>query len=381
MNAELIDRVRQVIGSTGENQNSIAERIGIAPDKLSKSLNGVRRFTSLELALIAEAGETTVDWLLTGREARTLAPAARTHQGYTATFSDTETILNRYVDVIDGLARVGHPLPAPPAPPSHSTGRAVDQGAELARWASRALRNKPAEQSARTMATEWEETFGVEIAAIALPEHLDGLACQTDDFQLILIARTKNWTRQRFTAAHELGHILAGDARHNPIAESMAPGMSNSLAEVRANAFAAELLMPATTLRQAADNPLRADVLSLAWQYRVSPSAMATRLATLGLIDQNQRREYTRSTTHDSAQAAGRFDEHMAWAQQARHGWYPGRLTSLAIKAYAAGDMSIRPLAALLDVPADELLDLFESPGPPAPDEPLPATPEMAFTP
>ncbi|MFJ1935580.1 hypothetical protein ACIOGZ_23355 [Kitasatospora sp. NPDC088160] len=49
MDAGLIERVRQVIGSTGETQAVMAERIGISPDKLSKSLGGKRRFTSLEL--------------------------------------------------------------------------------------------------------------------------------------------------------------------------------------------------------------------------------------------------------------------------------------------------------------------------------------------
>jgi hypothetical protein len=46
-------------------------------DKLSKSLTGVRRFTSYELALVAERGRTTVDWLLTGVAPEEIAVAAR----------------------------------------------------------------------------------------------------------------------------------------------------------------------------------------------------------------------------------------------------------------------------------------------------------------
>lgn len=60
----VIDRVRKVMGAASLSQAAFAERVGLSPDKLSKSLSGVRRFSSLDLARIAEVTDTTVDYLL-----------------------------------------------------------------------------------------------------------------------------------------------------------------------------------------------------------------------------------------------------------------------------------------------------------------------------
>jgi hypothetical protein len=49
-------------------QDAFAERGRLTPDKLSKSLKGVRRFTSLDLVLITEVSGKTVNWLLTPLE-------------------------------------------------------------------------------------------------------------------------------------------------------------------------------------------------------------------------------------------------------------------------------------------------------------------------
>ncbi len=77
MDEPVIGRIRQIIDKSGEQQQVIAERIGIDPSKLTKSLSGLRRFTSLELALLAQLGGRTVDCLLTGRPSRSWSFAHR----------------------------------------------------------------------------------------------------------------------------------------------------------------------------------------------------------------------------------------------------------------------------------------------------------------
>ncbi|OCC10373.1 HTH-type transcriptional repressor KstR2 [Streptomyces sp. PTY087I2] len=65
-------RVRQVIDAAGVSAREFARRIVIDPSKLSRSLNGTRRFTAAELARIADIGGVDVGWLLgpaTGTEA------------------------------------------------------------------------------------------------------------------------------------------------------------------------------------------------------------------------------------------------------------------------------------------------------------------------
>ncbi|MFF1788692.1 helix-turn-helix domain-containing protein [Kitasatospora sp. NPDC058243] len=385
MDAGLIERVRQVIGSTGETQAVMAERMGISPDKLSKSLGGKRRFTSLELALIADFGGRTVDWLLRGVEPRTaLGAAARKTGACEHTTDEVRRLLGRYEQVIDALARIGSDLPRR----AHNRPGGIG-GPQLAQAALAAVGVDPWTLSTQNLASSFEQAFGVEIAGVDLPDKLDGLSWSTDSFDLILVAKTNVWTRQRFTLAHELGHILAGDAHDEAVVEKVQPGRSTTAMEVQANAFAAEFLMPRTTvLADARDRTVGVDLVAeLAWKYRVSPSAMATRLKVLGVLTADQRRQWGAMLTADGARiagAAGALEQHMVNTERSQRGWHPRRLTELAIKAYASGDTTVRPLAALLDLDPDVLLDLLE-PAQPEPEQQqaAPSDPgtELAFSP
>ncbi|MFJ3940946.1 TetR family transcriptional regulator C-terminal domain-containing protein [Streptomyces parvus] len=61
---EVAARVRQVIDAAGVSAREFARRIVIDPSKLSRSLNGTRRFTAAELARIADIGAVDVGRLL-----------------------------------------------------------------------------------------------------------------------------------------------------------------------------------------------------------------------------------------------------------------------------------------------------------------------------
>ncbi|MGW1005989.1 TetR family transcriptional regulator C-terminal domain-containing protein [Streptomyces sp. NPDC002520] len=64
---ETAQRVRRVIDTVAVTQRAFAARIGLEPTKLSKSLQGNRRFTADELSAVAAAGGVSVDWLMHGR--------------------------------------------------------------------------------------------------------------------------------------------------------------------------------------------------------------------------------------------------------------------------------------------------------------------------
>ncbi|GAB3497003.1 TetR family transcriptional regulator C-terminal domain-containing protein [Nocardiopsis coralliicola] len=64
--AGLRGRVRDLIRRSGRPQREFAAGMGLEPTKLSKSLNGTRRFTPEELVRIADAAGVTVNWLLNG---------------------------------------------------------------------------------------------------------------------------------------------------------------------------------------------------------------------------------------------------------------------------------------------------------------------------
>lgn len=66
MEVELNDRIRQVVSRIAPTQREAAQVIDLDPTKLSKSLNGVRRFSTDELVRMASAGQVSVDWLVHG---------------------------------------------------------------------------------------------------------------------------------------------------------------------------------------------------------------------------------------------------------------------------------------------------------------------------
>ncbi|MEU9880776.1 XRE family transcriptional regulator [Streptomyces phaeochromogenes] len=362
-------------------QAAFAEKVGLTPDKLSKSLSGVRRFTSLDLALIAESGGRTVDWLLTGRAPLRPSFAARTTVGSTPRRDRVSDVADRFTAAYEVLELLGRPPRLPPMPYVRSDlRRYVDQGKRLAEDAVgvlTAVDNTPAVADLETdvLITACTQKFGVDVAVTRLPDGVDGLTWQTDAFRLILVGPTETWTRQRFTLAHELGHILARDAQELVVESHLAPGRQKDLTEVRANVFAASLLMPAPEVRdrfrQVADRHgrLTDDAFSaLVVGFKVSPSALTARLSQLRLIDTKSALRYRGFTTEICHLLAGftdAFQRQLAWAAAER---FPVRLVAALYKCYAEGETTLRPLAALLGMDVDQLHALLDPAEPDAPE-------------
>jgi Zn-dependent peptidase ImmA (M78 family) len=109
---------------------------------------------------------------------------------------------------------------------------------------------------------------------------------------LIGVNAVQHPNRQRFTIAHELGHLLlhAGDDVHVDKHRDDVSSQGTDLEEIESNLFAAELLMPAKFLAEdlkghGALHLLNEEkVYSLAKRYKVSQQAMALRLSHIGYL-------------------------------------------------------------------------------------------------
>lgn len=73
------------------------------------------------------------------------------------------------------------------------------------------------------------------------------------DLRIIWVNKLEPEYRQRFTIAHEIGHILLGHEgiSHRDTSYTVYKDLIERMNEVSANAFAAELLMPEILLREA----------------------------------------------------------------------------------------------------------------------------------
>lgn len=377
MGDSVIERVREVMEGAAVSQASFAEAIGLTPDKVSKSLAGVRRLTSLDLARIAEFGNTTVDWLLTGRAPVRPAFAARTSGATVGEHSRgrLQDLVERFTtahEVID-LLGLSPELPELPCVRSDLK-RYVDQGVALAADARARLTavGSPTIGGLDTagLLQAMERAFGVDVAKIGLPDAIDGAAWQADGFRLIMIARAEVPTRQRFTLAHELGHVLARDAQDLLTETQLSPGHQKDLTEVRANVFAANLLMPQSELSSAIQegDPTDERLAALVVRFHVSPSALAARLVQCGAIapeTANRLRGLTTRACHWLTGQSDLLEARKTWSQTER---LPFRPAQLLYEAYLAGDTTLRPLAAYTGVDVDRMRELL-APEPTPQDE------------
>lgn len=168
---------------------------------------------------------------------------------------------------------------------------------------------KPNQQKARSAAQTLLSDFGVKAAPVPveriiksrnivlqfapLEEDLSGMAYIKDGVGIIGVNALHHPNRQRFSAAHELGHhVLHAEEIRRAIhvdkgsvlyRDDLSSKGTDAL-EIEANAFAAELLMPSDLVKGAigaggVDIEDDASVEAMARKFRVSPGAFRWRLA------------------------------------------------------------------------------------------------------
>jgi Zn-dependent peptidase ImmA (M78 family)/transcriptional regulator with XRE-family HTH domain len=354
------DRVRDLIRTSGLSQHAFALQIDLDDSKLSKSLSGARRFTSLDLARIAELCNVTVDWIITGADPE-LAMAARSAGGSAATAIREA---KRLSTLRSDMAYLGYIQPWRPVTESPRSRRHVDQGIKLADAALVQVHGDGRSETDPDLAGVIESVFGVDVALADLGADFDGLAVSSDEVKLILVATSQVPARQRFTLAHELGHLLAGDDQELHVDEDVYDSTrKKDASEMRANAFAAAFLMPERLLRSAVGSSGLTEhgFAALSCELGVSPSSLAYRLQSLRLIDAGTCERFRSISGAKAARLAGQGDN---FARNVSTSGLP-RIAGLLVRdtyaAYESGAATLRPYAALIGADVDTLRDALES--------------------
>ena len=137
--------------------------------------------------------------------------------------------------------------------------------------------------------------LGARLVFEPLDDELSGLLYRGAGGSTIGVNSAHPRTRQRFTVAHEVGHLVLHEDKAMFVDKLVRVHLRDSnsatgtLSEEReANAFAAALLMPRSQVMEALNRvkELTGDdlVRSLAERFEVSSQAMEYRLANLGLV-------------------------------------------------------------------------------------------------
>lgn len=178
-------------------------------------------------------------------------------------------------------------------------------------------------------------------------ETIDAFSAALHGRPMIILSHKGNPMRQRFSVAHELGHLL--------LHPEPAPG--SRVHEREANTFAAELLMPAAEIRDRLPTPV--DITALketADGYGVSVAALAYRGKDLGVYSESTLRRVM--TTLAS----------LGWRTEEPVGSrYPGERPELlprAAELAAAHGLPLALLASRLHLPLPRLRELLGMPAP-----------------
>jgi Zn-dependent peptidase ImmA (M78 family)/transcriptional regulator with XRE-family HTH domain len=347
---ELGRRIADARRGLGWTQGALAERVGLTQTVVSRIETGSRAVGSLELAEVL--GVSVLD-LLRRRQQPMLAIAARLGH-----FRDPGAVdralrraraligLEETLDAVLGAAPGG---PAPPRLGGAGRGAAVDQGRRLAGQVRRALGlgDGPITRFPELL----EERFPLDVDVSPLPEAVDGLCVSVGERALVLVGSSKPSSRQRFTLAHELAHYLVDDL--DPLYVDERGARTRSVAEMRANAFAAHLLMPEAGVRAAVEGAVgnAEQAVRVALGFGTSVSAAAYQLGNLGLLPEAER---DRLVDAGAKPLLLRYAQPSDWQHdESGRGRVrpPGRLYSRAMLAFRQGLIGLEPLVELLRHP------------------------------
>jgi Zn-dependent peptidase ImmA (M78 family) len=204
-----------------------------------------------------------------------------------------------------------------------------------------------------------EERAGLPVIVGSLPDGLAGALWRNGVGSIVWVNGDQAVVRQRFTIAHELGHVCCDHGGTAVDTDATISGQTRDPREVQANAFAAELLAPSAGVRAlVGHDPNLEDVVRLAARYGISTIAALYRCSTLGLLS---RRRYD--------QLLGEIDEklhHKLWdyldfeplrdaLEDTEHPRLPPSLADSALAALLDGQASPVAAAGAAGCPADTL--------------------------
>lgn len=194
----------------------------------------------------------------------------------------------------------------------------------------------------------------------------DGLYLWENEEALIVVNASGRPSRQRFTAAHELGHHEMHRFEHSRllIADENIFG-SNAEREQEANAFAAYLLAPDEAVRGAVGAARGAEitadrVVEVMGRFGLSYEAMIWRLVNIGLIKHAERDALVKDASVQARQRRLDVREDAIFMPQSD---LPRAHVNAALRLYEDHVVSADRLAELLDMTADEAIAFAQERG------------------
>ena len=190
-----------------------------------------------------------------------------------------------------------------------------------------------------------------------------GASITDPEFPLILVNADQPTTQALFTLAHELGHVLSQDGCLLHIDRHLQGSTDN---ERFANGFAAALLMPEPHIHEIISTSGRGpeSLAHMLVRFGVSYESLIYRLHNLQIINVHGRDSLKSASWAGLVHALGETD--LTRKLLSTRGTRPERhppslLSERCWRGVLAGHVSVNPLAGLLNVDADDLVEGIQS--------------------
>ena len=343
-------RIRAERERTGRSQRELEELSGIPQTTLHRVERGTK--TRLDLSAVdalAQALGMRLDHLLYGSPVRgRVLVAARVEAADSANeVYDRAVELLELDEVLDDL--VGTDLRQQSRKPDlvvPSTGTPAKRGAALAAAVREHLQAGAA--PIVDLAVVLQDLTGVDVGTAPLGSASGACVRDPDrDTSIVLVNSTHVPERQRFTHAHELGHLLWGDGSHVDEADGQ-----RTPEEQRCDEFARQLLIPLEGVKSwmarhhavetGSEVPERM-LASLAHYFQVSPAVAAIQLQKLGYAVELVKGRSSRGLAYKYGWGP-QYDQDRDQVSRPRA---PQRLQERATVAYQRGLLGVGALARL----------------------------------
>jgi len=340
----------------------LAARVGLDPSAMSNVERDKRAVKTEELALIAKALGVSPLAILSEGSLLERLPVAPRAQAEVVSDGSAVARLTALAELHEVLS--AHDIPSNPClddVPAVDLDRWLASADMLSSWVHTHVQLEgPHTDRFYELATAIETRFRIDVLIEDSGDEIAGASITDWSFPFILVNRDQPVTRALFTLAHELAHVLSGEGESALTLDVKLTAHTNP--ERFANAFAASLLMPKARIEEIITESERgATALArMVWEFGVSFESLVYRLHNVGIInahgrDQLRGRGWTAVLTDLE-------DSDMRRALLSGLGMRPEQkppdlLTERAFQGYQQGVVSVRPLAGLLGLPPDDLLE------------------------
>ncbi len=366
---EVGERLRQAREAADVTQAAAADAIGAARTTIVAIEQGQRKVRLSELQLLCALYGTTVNALFRQEAVHVdLVPRFRKLPGQSLAADHAAELMASLAKAeteLENLLGVVHPKNYPPERPLLNGDVKVQAEHDATELRQRlGLGNAPI----GNLVAHLEMDMGVRVYVRRLDGSISGLFAYEESVgACILVNANHPLERRNYTAAHEVGHLVA--TRHKPEVLHSEED-ENSREERYANAFARALLMPSRAVMRkfaevaaGSDTLTRKHVIILANYFAVSRPALVRRLEELELTKAGTWDWFTGNGGITDEQARQVLGDHLVPDEAKLEANRPTtlRLNLLAAEAAQRGLLSEGQLARLLQLDRIELRSILEA--------------------